>query len=397
MSNWTIVKDTKTRKQEAFIQEFWKTRKYLTPTLNRTYTKKRTTAPPKLKQIEASKCRDTKFAELKKTLTSAKSQLDAYNITSWFKHTNFTYLYAELTKSLRKQFEIELCTTAWIKMWEMLHHFLPRPTTPKFKALFLCEAPGSFITCTHHFLQSRYGIDLEWSALTLADQDNTLFDTYFSRWTPNNWSFGFDGTGNIMHPDNIRDLWEQPKVNLVTADGSVSCRHDPNNQELIVTPIKFAEIAAGLGCLQMGGIMIIKFFTVFEPQTICQLWLLASVFETFTLFKPVTSKPGNSEIYVVGRNFQGLDQKYLQKMLRQRATDPLFNPEVVPESFRQFLLTSLRQIVTQQVAVINRNIDYYRHKHKLHGKKMYQAKMFAVNEYIKKYKIDKLNHEGLFI
>ena len=49
-----------------------------------------------------------------------------------------------------------------------------------------------------------------------------------------------------------------------------------------------------------------KMFTFFECDTICLLYLLRSVFESVDVMKPVTSKEGNSEVYVVCREFKGI-------------------------------------------------------------------------------------------
>ena len=46
-------------------------------------------------------------------------------------------------------------------------------------------------------------------------------------------------------------------------------------------------------------------FTFFECDTICLLYLLNKVFESVTVMKPATSKEGNSEVYVVCREYVG--------------------------------------------------------------------------------------------
>jgi cap2 methyltransferase len=73
----------------------------------------------------------------------------------------------------------------------------------------------------------------------------------------NNWSFLADGTGNIINKYNIEEFAKSVRkkfgeVNLVTADGSVSCQSNPCEQEHMVVQLHFAEIVAALSVLKKG-------------------------------------------------------------------------------------------------------------------------------------------------
>lgn len=46
-------------------------------------------------------------------------------------------------------------------------------------------------------------------------------------------------------------------------------------------------------------------FTLFECETICLLYLIYNAFTTVEVFKPATSKEGNSEVYVIGLGYKG--------------------------------------------------------------------------------------------
>lgn len=52
---------------------------------------------------------------------------------------------------------------------------------------------------------------------------------------------------------------------------------------------------------------MIKMFTFFECDTICLLYLLNKVFESVSVMKPATSKEGNSEVYVICKEYKGED------------------------------------------------------------------------------------------
>lgn len=52
---------------------------------------------------------------------------------------------------------------------------------------------------------------------------------------------------------------------------------------------------------------MLKIFTTFEDSTINLLYLLNLLFEKVTIFKPCTSKSGNSEVYVINFHYKGFN------------------------------------------------------------------------------------------
>lgn len=45
---------------------------------------------------------------------------------------------------------------------------------------------------------------------------------------------------------------------------------------------------------------------MFECNSLCHMYLLCCAFESVHIKKPVTSKPGNSEVYVICCGYKGL-------------------------------------------------------------------------------------------
>jgi cap2 methyltransferase len=54
----------------------------------------------------------------------------------------------------------------------------------------------------------------------------------------------------------------------------------------------------------IGGHFVLKMFTLFESESVCALYLLRTLFKDLDVFKPATSKEGNSEVYVICRYMQ---------------------------------------------------------------------------------------------
>jgi hypothetical protein len=104
-----------------------------------------------------------------------------------------------------------------------------------------------------------------------------------------------------------------------------------------------------------GGAFVCKFFDCMTRPTIDMLYLLSHVYDTVSIFKPVTSRPANSERYVICQGFRGapkplLDavQRCLEAIHRTHTTGAdtrylaslLSPPSVVPATYIQ----AVRQI-----------------------------------------------------
>lgn len=201
----------------------------------------------------------------------------------------------------------------------------------------LCEAPGAFVSALNHFLKGPGGPRPTWhwlastlnpyfegnDSLRMNDDDALIAHTY------RHWYFGEDNTGDIRRPHNIRSLWArvrtlpggQDGAHVATGDGAIDTQSDPNEQEMINATLHYCELVAALGCLRVGGSLMIKSFSMFEHPMCCKLFLLTALFDEFTVFKPSTSKAANSETYLCGRGFKGIDPKLLEALLSHCADD----------------------------------------------------------------------------
>lgn len=275
-------------------------------------------------------------------LNATKNKLDDKNMDLWGKHTATTLRTGDIVRFCRDELHAEMATNAWTKMYEMLVRFklvnVSDPSSPEIKTVHVCEAPGAFICATNHYIKLNCK-DAKWSWIAnslnpyyegndlsaMIDEDKLIVETIA------HWIFGEDNTGNIMSSANIHKIWEQArsmgKIDLVTGDGSVSCIDNPNEQEEDTAPLHFSEIVCGLGCLKQGGNLVVKGFTLFEHPSICNLYLLSCLFERFSVFKPATSKAGNSETYLVGIGFKGISKEFLEALLLH-VGDPSLQKEV---------------------------------------------------------------------
>lgn len=121
-----------------------------------------------------------------------------------------------------------------------------------------------------------------------------------------------DGTGDITDINNINSLTEQvlkcnPKgVYLVTADGAGFDEEEQelDSIELFQFKLFIAETFAATQILMKGGNFVLKIFKTKYACTQTFLMILASLFEESYIFKPITSRAGNSERYFIGKGFK---------------------------------------------------------------------------------------------
>ena len=72
----------------------------------------------------------------------------------------------------------------------------------------------------------------------------------------------------------------------VTADGSINCANQPDEQESVVAQLCFCEAVTAINLLSQGGNFVFKMFTAFEHQMISLLYLFTCLFQEVHVIKP---------------------------------------------------------------------------------------------------------------
>jgi hypothetical protein len=117
--------------------------------------------------------------------------------------------------------------------------------------------------------------------------------------------YGATGTGDILDLSN-RDYYvskTKRAIHLFTADGGVDFTTNYRGQEQTIFPILVASSLMAIRSLVNGGVYVLKVFDCFGQNTLDLLMGLGSVFQKWTIYKPATSRPCNSEQYFVGMGF----------------------------------------------------------------------------------------------
>ena len=139
---------------------------------------------------------------------------------------------------------------------------------------------------------------------------------------------------------------------------------DPGDQENIVTNLHFAEIVTAILGLRDGGHCVLKMFTFFESDTICSLYLLCNIFREVNVFKPATSKEGNSEVYVICKNFscsaltKGMKEILLSNV-EKKNEHSIFSKEDIDQNFMKEIRKCSSFFKEVQTKAILSNIESF--------------------------------------
>lgn len=165
----------------------------------------------------------------------------------------------------------------------------------------VCAGPGGFSQYILWRTKGRakgFGFTLRGkNDFTLAIKSGT-FDCYY----------GIKDDGNVFDPENILSLKKYINnvtqgvlVDFMMADGGFSV-YDENIQEILSKQLYLCQCLVGLSIVRDGGDIVIKFFDCFTKFTVGLIYLMYKSFTEICIVKPRSSRPANSERYLVCKN-----------------------------------------------------------------------------------------------
>lgn len=207
---------------------------------------------------------------------------------------------------------------AFYKLWELVHDeprllSLVGDGSADLRVAYLAEAPGSFVEAVVSLRGgSRRPGDRHWGITLQSPRRSVPLWRLPRAWMREHGvqlSRGGDGTGDITAPANIEglvgDCGGEGSCGLVTADGGIDFSSDFNGQEHQIFAVLAAECLAASRLLRPGGHCVLKVFDAFDAETLGLLAAFAGQFSGYSVAKPRTSRPANSERYMVCLGFAG--------------------------------------------------------------------------------------------
>nr|CAB3231947.1 cap-specific mRNA (nucleoside-2'-O-)-methyltransferase 1 [Phallusia mammillata] len=207
---------------------------------------------------------------------------------------------------------------AAMKMANMDHCFnymftAPKGLQPNQLLYFadVCAGPGGF----SEYVLWRKKWKSKGFGFTLKGNNDFKLNDFFAAnselFEPHYGVGGKDGTGDIMNGQNleefqrfVHDNTDDEGVHFVMADGGFSVEGQENIQEILTKQLLLCQFACALSILREEGSFVCKTFDLFTPFSVGLVYLLRIAFRRVAIFKPVTSRPANSERYVVCEGYR---------------------------------------------------------------------------------------------
>ncbi len=269
---------------------------------------------------------------------------------------------------------------SFFKLWEILYDFndifFLNPSSP-LKCLFLAEGPGGFAealikyrTTQLHNLNINTHIDKYYGMTLKSNHDKNIPEWKITKDIFKNIqiTYGADNTGNLYNYSNLEYLHNNIEpMDFITADGGFDFSADFNGQEESSFRLIVCEILTALLVQKTNGTFILKVFDMFTLNTLKIIHLLKSFYETIYIVKPLTSRPANSEKYLVCTSFVGINPNnnhliLLLTNLVKNYTEQNLNQTMSKIHFDQHILQNLISFnlhySIRQVFYIQRTINY---------------------------------------
>ena len=278
-------------------------------------------------------------------LNEHRNKIDKINAEIWKKIRWYINYYDFLVKD-------PIINRAFYKYWEIINIFEIFKDYTENDIVFHCaEAPGGFIQGTNIFLQLEnissnikvkaieknkpdengfiqvkkqqrekkkykiYTISLnkdlpQYKSYNLPSYNKRVINKHICI------SYGKDNTGDINNLENINYIKTQihNKAYLITADGGFDEGNDFNNKEQLHYYLILNEIYSAIALQKKNGHFILKVFDIFTKTSIHLLYFISLLYEDVFIYKPKTSRPTNSEKYVICKNFKEIDNDLLNKV-----------------------------------------------------------------------------------
>jgi len=261
---------------------------------------------------------------------------------------------------------------SYFKMIEMLEiskfiDNLPKETI-HIRSVHIAEGPGGFIQATIDYIEKYKKLVKKMYAITLKSDKH-----YIPGWKKASSflkkyedvlqiSYGKDGTGDIYREENQSYFIQNVdrKVHLFTADGGFDFSINYTQQEKQIFDLLVCSFIIGLQTLALNGFCIVKIFDTYSPSTKALISICGSCFKEYSLYKPATSRPCNSERYFIGKKFNGLNNSILNilKKFQENSKNDLF-PQIILEQEEINYIQTISDIYEKkQIECINQAKEY---------------------------------------
>jgi 23S rRNA U2552 (ribose-2'-O)-methylase RlmE/FtsJ len=279
-------------------------------------------------------------------LNVCRNRIDNIDSESWKKVRWYINVYDFQVKD-------PIINRAFYKYWEIVNEFEMFEDYDENEIILHCaEAPGGFIQGTNIYLQvdrivqpiknEQPEVTSDGFTVVRRKHKNKRFDNYriytislnkdlpqyknynlpsYNKNILNKYlciTYGKDNTGDINNVENIeyiKNISKKPFY-LVTADGGFDEGTDFNHKEQLHYQLILSEIYAALSMQKKNGHFILKMFDILTETSIHLVYLLFLFYDNVYIYKPKTSRPTNSEKYIICKYFN-VDNVLREEMMNK--------------------------------------------------------------------------------
>ncbi|KAH8419706.1 hypothetical protein KR009_001309 [Drosophila setifemur] len=166
----------------------------------------------------------------------------------------------------------------------------------------MCAGPGGF----SEYVLSRKSWEAKGFGFTLRGANDFKLEKFFAA-SPESFDafYGVKEDGNIFDQANQDSLNEYIRrhipigVHFAMADGGFSVEGQENIQEILSKQLYLCQFLTALKILREKGSFVCKVFDLFTPFSVGLVYLMYKCFHQTAIIKPNSSRPANSERYLV--------------------------------------------------------------------------------------------------
>lgn len=252
------------------------------------------------------KCKDTNIIKYNIKLgdyhkiENIKNKIEYVNQEDWAKIRKYTNNYeAPFYNTKRK-----VISRAFYKLWEILYDF---KINCNCETLHLCEAPGGFVEAMIEYKIKKYNEIKKCHTISLIKNKKIDIPKYHKNISKNkNVNVITKGEGDLYNMNTLIYIYSSLKnknISFITGDGGITENGDYNNKEAIHVRLILSQIFVSCIILEDNGTFILKIFDIYTDITGHIIYILNYLFNEVTITKPLTSRPTNSEKYLVCQGY----------------------------------------------------------------------------------------------
>ena len=281
---------------------------------------------------EISKDKNLLFKKYYDMISYEKKKIDDLsNVEDWDKMKKignpYELIYTTYNKK-KKNDSISLyspISRSYFKLWEIFYNynvFEQFNKNDKYIYAHLAEGPGGFMEATYNYrskILNTQNLGDVFYGITLKPTNDYVPDWNKIKKVFNNSPNINIEYGNLYNIDDVNNylkIFKKKKAHFVTADGGFDYSTNFNRQEVNSCKIIYSEVVIALNVLRIGGSFVCKVFDLFTYSMNQILYLLYNSFEKVIIYKPETSRPANSEKYIICINFyDNISQENKNKLI----------------------------------------------------------------------------------